>query len=54
MEKYECTVCGFLYDPAEGDLDGEIEPDTPFENLPDEWVCPECSAGKDYFEKVED
>lgn len=54
MEKYECTVCGYLYDPEEGDPEGDIDPGTPFENLPDEWVCPECGVGKDYFEKVED
>ncbi len=52
MDKYECTVCGYLYDPKEGDPDGGIEAGTPFEDLPDDWVCPVCGAGKDQFEKV--
>jgi rubredoxin len=53
MEKWECLVCGYVYDPAEGDPDSGIEPGTPFEALPDDWVCPDCGAGKDVFEKVE-
>jgi rubredoxin len=54
MASYECLVCGYIYDPAEGDPDAGIEPGTAFEDLPDDWVCPECGAGKDMFEKVED
>jgi rubredoxin len=53
MDKWECTVCGYIYDPAEGDPDGSIPPDTPFEELPDDWVCPVCGAAKDQFQKVE-
>jgi len=53
MEKYECTVCGYIYDPELGDPDSDIQPGTPFEELPDDWVCPVCGAGKDEFEKVE-
>jgi rubredoxin len=53
MDKWECLVCGYVYDPAEGDPDGGVEPGTPFEALPDDWVCPDCGAGKDMFEKVE-
>jgi flavin reductase (DIM6/NTAB) family NADH-FMN oxidoreductase RutF/rubredoxin len=52
MEKYECTVCGYIYDPKEGDPDGGIKAGTSFEELPDDWVCPVCGAGKDQFEKV--
>jgi rubredoxin len=52
--KYECTVCGYIYDPAEGDPDTGVEPGTPFAQLPDEWVCPECGADKDAFEPVEE
>ena len=52
MAKYECTVCGYIYDPKEGDPDGGIEAGTSFEELPDDWVCPVCGAGKDQFEKV--
>ena len=54
MDKYECTVCGYIYDPAEGDSDGDIEPGTPFEDLPDDWVCPVCGAAKSEFQKIED
>jgi len=53
MAKYECTVCGYIYDPEKGDPDSGINPGTPFEKLPDDWVCPECGVGKDEFEKVE-
>lgn len=52
MAKYECTVCGYIYDPALGDPEGGIKPGTPFEAIPDDWVCPICGAGKDQFEKV--
>ncbi len=52
MDKWECDVCGYVYDPAEGDSDGGIAPDTPFENLPEDWVCPVCGAAKSDFSKV--
>ena len=51
MEKYVCDVCGYVYDPEKGDPDNGIEPGAPFENLPDDWVCPVCGAGKDQFSK---
>jgi len=51
MDKYVCTVCGYVYDPAEGDPDNGVEPGTAFENLPDDWVCPVCGAEKSEFEK---
>jgi rubredoxin len=51
MEKWICTVCGYVYDPAIGDPDNEIKPGTAFEDLPDTWVCPECGVGKELFEK---
>ena len=51
MEKYICTVCGYVYDPELGDPENGIEAGTPFEELPDDWVCPECGVGKDEFEK---
>lgn len=51
MDKYVCTVCGYVYDPAEGDDDTGIEPGTAFEDLPEDWVCPLCGAGKEDFEK---
>ncbi len=52
MDKYECQVCGYVYDPAEGDSDGGIAPGTSFDDLPDDWVCPVCGVGKDEFEKI--
>jgi flavin reductase (DIM6/NTAB) family NADH-FMN oxidoreductase RutF/rubredoxin len=54
MAKYRCTVCGYIYDPELGDPDGDIKPGTPFEEIPDTWVCPVCGASKDQFEKVEE
>ena len=53
MAKYECTVCGYVYDPELGDPDSDIQPGTPFEELPDDRVCPVCGANKDEFEKLE-
>ena len=53
MEKWECSVCGYIYDPEKGDPDNGVEPGTSFEELPDNWVCPECGATKDQFEKLE-
>lgn len=50
MEKWQCTVCGYVYDPEFGDPDNGIEAGTLFEQLPDDWVCPECGAEKDQFE----
>jgi len=52
MDKYRCMVCGYIYDPAKGDSAGGIPAGTPFEKLPDDWVCPECGVGKDMFEKI--
>ena len=52
MVKYKCTICGYIYDPKEGDSDSGIEPNTPFEELPEDWVCPQCGASKDQFEKL--
>ena len=49
MQKYICDVCGYVYDPVVGDEENGIEPGTVFEDLPDDWVCPECGVGKDKF-----
>ncbi len=51
MAKYVCSVCGYVYNPAEGDPDNGIKPGTAFEDLPEDWECPECGAAKDDFEK---
>ncbi len=53
MDTYECTVCGYLYNPVEGDPDNDVDPGTSFEDLPDDWVCPVCGASKDQFEIVD-
>jgi len=51
MANYECTVCGYIYDPEKGDPDSGVKPGTPFESLPADWVCPVCGAAKDQFVK---
>jgi rubredoxin len=53
MKKYMCTACGYIYDPEEGDSIGGIDAGTPFEDLPDDWLCPMCGVGKDQFEPVD-
>ena len=52
MDKWECTACGYVYDPAVGDPDHDIGPGTGFEQLPDSWFCPNCGVGKEFFEIV--
>jgi len=52
MEKYKCTVCGYIYDPEKGDPEHGAAPGTSFESLPDDWLCPVCGVGKDSFEKA--
>lgn len=49
MKKYICEVCGYVYDPEIGDPDRDIGPGTAFEDIPDDWVCPECGVSKDDF-----
>lgn len=53
MDKFECVLCGYVYDPEIGDPEADIEPGTPFEELPEDFVCPLCGAGKDEFEITE-
>jgi len=56
MNKYVCDLCGFTYDPAEGHSASGVKPGTAFDDLPSDWVCPLCGAGKDRFyfvDKVE-
>ena len=53
MKKYVCDVCGYVYDPAKGDPDNGVQPGTAFEDLPADWVCPECGAGTDEFSPAE-
>jgi len=51
MSKYVCSLCQYVYDPAVGDPDHGIAPGAAFEDLPDDWCCPLCGAGKDVFEE---
>ena len=53
MKKYVCSICGYVYDPAVGDPDSSIPPGTAFEDLPGDWVCPECGVGKGDFEPAD-
>jgi len=52
VKKYLCNECSYVYDPAEGDPDGGVQPGTAFEDIPEDWVCPLCGAGKDVFSPV--
>lgn len=49
---YECTVCGYVYDPELGDPEHGIKAGTSFTDLPEDWTCPVCGAGKDKFKQV--
>ena len=51
--RWICEPCGFIYDPEEGDPDSGIDPGTPFEDIPDDWMCPICGAGKADFRELE-
>jgi rubredoxin len=53
MKKYVCNVCGYVYDPAQGDPDSDVAAGTAFEDIPDDWVCPVCGAAKDEFSPEE-
>ncbi len=53
MKKWRCTVCGYIYDPQQGDPSQDIAPGTPFEELPDDWQCPDCGAPKSDFERMD-
>jgi rubredoxin len=51
--KYVCDVCGYIYDPAQGDPDGGVKAGTSFEKVPADWVCPMCGASKSDFSPVD-
>ncbi len=52
MKKYKCLLCPYIYDPEIGDPDNGVAPGTAFEDIPEEWTCPECGAPKDQFEPI--
>ena len=52
MKRWECLICGFIYDEAEGWPEDGIAPGTPWEEVPEDWVCPDCGASKEDFEMV--
>ncbi|WP_184665128.1 rubredoxin [Texcoconibacillus texcoconensis] len=54
MKKYICKPCGYIYDPAFGDPEEDIEPGTSFEDLPEDWECPVCGEGKEEFAPVDE
>lgn len=53
MEQYKCQICGYVYNPEEGDPSGGIAQGTEFADLPDNYECPLCAAGKSEFEPFE-
>jgi rubredoxin len=53
MKRYRCIICGYIYDPAEGDPVSGIEPGIAFDDLPDDYMCPVCGAGKSEFEELD-
>lgn len=53
MKKWECIVCGWIYDEVKGDPESGLAAGTRWEDVPDDWVCPECGVGKDDFEMIE-
>jgi len=53
MQKYQCTICGYVYDPEEGDPDSGIAPGTAFEDITEDWYCPVCGVTKSEFEEVQ-
>ncbi|MCK5784526.1 MAG: rubredoxin [Desulfobacterales bacterium] len=53
MDKYVCEVCGYVYNPEEGDPDNNVAPGTAFADLPEDWECPTCGASKEEFSKEE-
>lgn len=52
MDKYQCTICGYIYDPEKGDPNNGVQPGTDFNSIPDTWVCPVCGAPKSEFEAL--
>ncbi len=52
MNKYMCMICGWVYDPDEGDLEGGVPSGVSFTSVPDTWECPDCGVSKGYFQPL--
>jgi rubredoxin len=52
VQKWKCSVCGYIYDPEIGDPDNGVDPKTSFEDLPADWTCPDCGAAKEEFDPM--
>ena len=53
-KKYKCIVCGYIYNPEDGDIPNDIEQGVEFDNIPESWMCPLCGADKSFFNETED
>ena len=54
MKKYKCDICGYIYDPATGDSESDIQSGTAFEDLPGDWICPLCGVEKENFSPADE
>jgi rubredoxin len=54
MKRYQCDICGWVYDPEEGVPDQGVEPGTKWQNISDDFTCPECGVGKEDFSPIDD
>jgi rubredoxin len=53
LKRFQCNICGYIYDPQKGDSDSKIAPGTPFSDLPEGWLCPQCGASKADFKELD-
>ena len=53
MDRYECGICGYIYEEEVGDADAGVAAGTKFDDLPEDWLCPTCGAGKSEFVKMD-
>jgi len=54
VSKWQCTACAYAYDPEAGDPENGVAPGTPWEKVPEDWLCPVCGVGKELFEEIQD
>lgn len=53
MKKWKCIVCGYVYDESKGCIESNILPGTSWDDVPDDWSCPDCGVGKDEFNMID-